>query len=142
MKKYYIKSSLIILIIVFSFAVANFSLAGLLDSKTTTELEKLTDDFSGEAGFTAGMEPGEIVAAVIKGFLALLGVIFIILIIHAGYRYMMARGNEEQVKEARDQIRRAIIGLLIIIAAYAITYFVFSYLPWGPGVGPGGSPPL
>jgi len=50
---------------------------------------------------------------------------------------MMARGNDEQVKEAQNMIRRAIIGLLIIIGAYAITYFVFSYLPWGAG-GSGG----
>ncbi len=65
-----------------------------------------------------------IVASIIKIFLGVLGVIFIILIVMAGFRWMTAGGNEENIKKASAQIRNACIGLLIIVAAYAITVFV------------------
>jgi len=70
----------------------------------------------------------DIISNVINAFLAILGVIFLILIIYAGYLWMTAQGNDEQVKKAKDLIRNAIIGVIIIVAAYAITAFVFSYL--------------
>lgn len=66
----------------------------------------------------------EIIAIVIKAFLGLLGVIFVILIIMAGFKYMTAGGNEEKVKQAVSQIKNAIIGLLIVLAAYSITVFI------------------
>jgi hypothetical protein len=59
----------------------------------------------------------------------------------AGYKWMTAGGNEEKVKEAKSQIQHAIIGLAIIIMAYAITYFVFEALGDSMGGG-GGSYPL
>ncbi len=57
--------------------------------------------------------------------LGFLGVIFIILIIWAGYNWMTAGGNEEKVSKARHTIVRAIIGLIIIVSSYAIWFFVF-----------------
>ena len=140
MKNYKIKFAFFFTIITFFLVVANFSQAGLLDPGVTTEIKDQAGakGLAGQAGFDPNATVGEVVAAVIKGFLALIGVIFVILIILGGYKWMMARGNEEQVKEAKDTIEKAIIGLIIIIAAYSITYFVFSYLPWGtgPAVGP------
>ena len=53
---------------------------------------------------------------------------------------MTAAGDEEKIKKATNTIRSAIIGLLIIIAAYSITYFVFQNLPGASGAvgsGPG-----
>jgi hypothetical protein len=41
---------------------------------------------------------------------------------------MTAGGDEQKVTKAKDSIRRAIIGLIIIVAAYGITYFVFMAL--------------
>ena len=58
----------------------------------------------------------------------ILGTIFLILIIYAGFRWMTAGGNEEQVAESRKLIINASIGLAIIIFSYAITYLVSSLL--------------
>lgn len=74
-----------------------------------------------------------IMATVIQVFLGLLGIIFLVLIIYAGYNWMTAQGDEEKVTKAKDTIQRAIIGLIIIILAYSITFFVFSNLPEGDG---------
>lgn len=72
-----------------------------------------------------------IVATMIQVFLGLLGIIFLILIIYGGYEWMTAQGDEEKVTKAKDTLQRAIIGLIIIIVAYSITFFVFSSLPGG-----------
>ena len=72
-----------------------------------------------------------IVANIIRAFLGLLGIIFLILLVAAGYKYMTAGGNEDQIKEAKKQIMHALIGLLIIMAAYAITIFVIGLVTEG-----------
>lgn len=69
---------------------------------------------------TSGTQISSVVGTVVKAFLSLLGVIFIVLIILAGYKWMNAGGNEEQLTESKESIKRAIIGLVIIVGAYAI----------------------
>jgi len=65
-----------------------------------------------------------VVGKVINAFLSIFGTIFLILMILGGYKWMMASGREEEVKKAKDTIRAAIIGLIIVVSAYAISYFV------------------
>jgi uncharacterized membrane protein YwzB len=67
-----------------------------------------------------------IVANIIKAFLGLLGIIFVVLLIAAGYKWMTAAGNEENIKEAAGQIKMAVIGIAIIITAYAVTQFILA----------------
>lgn len=67
---------------------------------------------------------GEMIAMIIRIVLGFLGIIFVILIILAGFKYMTAGGNDEKVKEAVSQIRNATIGLLIILCSYAIVFFI------------------
>ena len=69
-----------------------------------------------------------VVGTVITAFLSILGVIFLVLMLYGGYLWMMDRGNSEQVEKAKQVITAAIIGLIIIVAAYAITKFVFAYI--------------
>jgi hypothetical protein len=76
----------------------------------------------------------EIVGAVISTLIALLGVIFLILLVYGGYLWMIARGNDELVTKAKDTIRSAIIGLIILLSAYAITAFVVSGLTRATGL--------
>lgn len=71
------------------------------------------------------------IASIIKTILELLGFIFVILMIYAGILWMTAGGNEKQVEKAKNIISRAAIGLIIIVSAYAITYFIFANLPGG-----------
>jgi hypothetical protein len=75
------------------------------------------------APFT-GMTASQIVGFVINIVLSLLGVAFLILMIYAGIIWMNARGEEKEVEKAKDIIRNSIIGLVIVLGAYAITAFV------------------
>lgn len=67
-----------------------------------------------------------IIGAVIQGLLSLIGVIFLALMLYAGYNWMIARGEEEKVEKAKDTITRAIIGLIIVVGAYAIWAYIFA----------------
>jgi amino acid transporter len=80
------------------------------------------------SGLNFSLTPGDIAATAIKTILGLLGIIFVVLIVYSGFQWMTAQGNEEKVTKARETISRAIIGLLIVIAAWSITYFVFEAL--------------
>lgn len=65
-----------------------------------------------------------VIQIVLKVFFSVLGIIFLSFTIYGGYKYMIAGGNEENIKIALDIIRQAIIGLIIIIGAYAISEFI------------------
>ncbi|MBU0898153.1 MAG: hypothetical protein ABIJ83_02220 [Patescibacteria group bacterium] len=67
--------------------------------------------------------PGAI-GKMIGGVLSFLGVIFLILTIYGGFTWMLARGNEQKSEKAKKIIADSIIGLIIVLAAYAITVFI------------------
>lgn len=69
-----------------------------------------------------------IIGIIIKSALTFLGVIFLILTIYGGYMWMTAAGNEEQVGRAKKTLTTAVIGLIIVVSAYAISYFVIEKL--------------
>ena len=56
----------------------------------------------------------------LNGMLFLMGALFMINIIYAGYIWFMAKGNEEQVTKAKSLMINAVIGLAIIISARII----------------------
>lgn len=95
------------------------------------------EQLEGKSGYQEADEKtiSEIASVAIKAFLSLLGIIFLVLIVYGGYTYMTAQGEQEKVEKALSTIRRAIIGLVIVASAYAITYFVFTSLSGGGGGG-------
>lgn len=58
--------------------------------------------------------------------LSLIGLIFFVLMIYGGITWLTARGEEAQVDRARKIITSTIIGLILVISTYAITYFILS----------------
>jgi len=70
-----------------------------------------------------------ILGTAVKAVLSLLGIIFIILMIYGGFMWMTASGDDEQVKKALSVIKNAIIGLIIVVGAYAIWAFISILVP-------------
>ena len=60
--------------------------------------------------------------------LSFIGVLFLILMIYGGFTWMLARGNQQDVTKAKDLFEAAVIGLVIVMAAYAITAYIGSIL--------------
>jgi len=68
------------------------------------------------------------VTTILQVLLSLVGVFFLILMFYAGYRWMTARENASETTKAKDMIVNAVIGLIVILSAYAITMFISGYL--------------
>lgn len=142
----------ILLVLIFSFNLNSATAAGdstkidpsklnLQDAFKTRNEKVCTgndtlDCVANEAGFDVNkvtkngsndtIEP--LIQNLINIILSLLGIIFIAMIILGGWSWFSARGNEQKLDKAKDTLTQAIIGLLIVIGAYAISYFVLSIL--------------
>lgn len=91
--------------------------------------------FSEEAARTSGVDTQSTleskVASIVNYALSLLGIIFLMLMVYGGYIWMMARGEEAEAAKAKNIITMGVIGMAIVIAAYAIAFFVVSRLVAG-----------
>lgn len=68
--------------------------------------------------------------------LSIAGVAVLILIIISGYRLMLSQGNPEQIKDAREQLTAAIVGLLFIIFSLVILQVIGVNILKIPGFAP------
>lgn len=88
-------------------------------------IEKVDTDLGG----TLGNRPlTETVASIINVALSLLGIVAVVIILAGGFMWMTAAGNEEKLEKAKQLIFGGIIGLAIILSAYAIARFVIDNL--------------
>ncbi|PJC00714.1 hypothetical protein CO074_01165, partial [bacterium (Candidatus Moisslbacteria) CG_4_9_14_0_8_um_filter_36_20] len=85
----------------------------------------------GEQSGLPGGESGAmytIVGKVVGIVVGLLGLILAVFIVYGGAMWMTSGGNEEQIKKAKGMIVNAIIGLVIVLLAYAISSFIIDKL--------------
>lgn len=68
----------------------------------------------------------QLIGSIINVALGVLGIILVVLIVYAGFLYMTAGGSDDQTKKAKKIMINAVIGLVLIIAAYAIATFVIN----------------
>lgn len=60
--------------------------------------------------------------------LGFLGIISVVIVLIGGFKYMVSGGSTEKTDEARKYIISGIIGLAIILSAWAITTYIISGL--------------
>lgn len=73
-------------------------------------------------------DPRLIISTIINFSLGLIGTICVALIVYAGYLWMTAGGNDDQVGKAKNILIQAIIGSIIVLAAFSISTFVLKYV--------------
>ncbi len=112
----------------------------ILIAPHTLEAQGLKDAFgkksplesvAGQAGVKDVDSVGKVSGSIINTALSLVGLIFLLLMVYGGYLWMTARGEDDQVQKAQTIIRNAIIGLILVLAAYAITKLVTTRLERG-----------
>ena len=64
------------------------------------------------------------IGLLISVLLGVLGIIFLVLVIWAGLLWMTAAGETKQTQKAKDILVTSVIGLVILLSAYAISTFV------------------
>jgi hypothetical protein len=82
--------------------------------------EGLGEAKAGLPEFTIEEKIGDIISTIL-GFV---GILFLVLMIAGGLMWMTAGGAEEKLGKAKKLITSAVIGMIIVFSAYAITYFV------------------
>jgi len=76
---------------------------------------------------TGGNLP-ELIGRLINAALSVLGLVFLVLVVYAGYLWMTANGEKTKTEKAKTLLGQAIIGIVIIVGAYAISAFVIGRL--------------
>jgi hypothetical protein len=99
---------------------------GLQQILQSDQYKKVAEDVYEAQDGTPKNSIQSIIVFVINAVLGLLGVIFLVLILYAGFLWMTAGGNDEQVGKAKKLLTNSIIGVVVIVAAYAISYFVLT----------------
>lgn len=93
--------------------------------------QSIEEDFGLLYGTQSGLGNQDLrqtIASIINVALSLLGIIALVIVLYGGFKWMTAGGNDEQVGEARKIIIAGIIGLAVILSAYAISSFVLVQL--------------
>ncbi|MFA5185898.1 MAG: hypothetical protein WC551_05390 [Patescibacteria group bacterium] len=83
---------------------------------------QLTAEAAGVSGGATDLVT--IIGRIINIALGFVGIVFLVLMLYAGYMYMTAAGDPEKIKKAVATIRNSVIGIIIIASAWAITSFI------------------
>lgn len=116
MKKYIVPGLIIALLLLPSIALGQLNLGNVY----------LTNFKTGAGYGNAGLS--DIVGQIVQIVLSLLGLIAVVLILIGGFQWMTSGGNEDKIKGAKKLMGAALIGLIIVILAYAIATFVIGQL--------------
>lgn len=86
-----------------------------------------------QIGSAAGINTGsrnvyQIAGRLINVVLGFLGIILLGYFLYAGFLWMTSGGSDDKAEEARTMIKNAVIGLIIIVSAFAISNFVLGSL--------------
>ncbi|MCC7357563.1 hypothetical protein IT408_03605 [Candidatus Uhrbacteria bacterium] len=90
--------------------------------------QNLANQVAGDAGISSQKTLPQLIGQIINIILSLLGMVFLILVLYAGFLWMTAAGDEKGVTKAKEILRQAIIGLIVIVAGFAISNFVLGNL--------------
>jgi hypothetical protein len=115
--------------------VAIFLLANLALAANSPDLGL---SYAEGTGLSNALDIRVIIARIIRIILGFLGILAVGLIIFAGWIWMTSAGNEEKIGQAKKILTNAVIGLIIVLSAFAITSYILNQLM---GVGNGNNFP-
>lgn len=90
------------------------------------------DTTANAATYGAAGDLPTLIGNLIQLALGFVGLIVFGLFLYAGFLWMTAQGNEEQVGKAKQMMGNAVIGFVIVTAAYAIASFVIGQIATTP----------
>lgn len=100
------------------------------DPQTAAEIATCGVQVSGNRayGTTSPIAVPTLVGNLINALLGISGLILVGLLIYGGILYMTAQGDIERVKNAKKTMINAVIGIVIIVVAYAASTFIITTL--------------
>jgi len=122
------KKAVVVMIAIFAFSFAVVPVA--LGQGDTFGLKPIADNTE------LGTQDIRVtIASIINVALSLLGIVAVVIILIGGFKWMTAGGSEEKTGEAKKIIFSGVIGLAIILSAWALATFVITQLSSATGTG-------
>lgn len=111
------------------FFIKNANGAGLGDP--AAKGAKIDDAFTvvkdtANTSYNTGLDLNTTLGNAVLWIISLIGIVFILFTIYAGYLWMTAQGNEQKADRAKEILQQSIIGIIVVFGAYAIAYFVIN----------------
>ena len=113
------------------FLFAFIGLISLLVVPTLAFAQISTEDLGLGYGTAIGLTTQDVrvtIANIIRVALGLLGIVAVVIILWAGMLWMLSKGDDTKIGEAKKMMIQGVIGLVIILAAFAIATFVVNSL--------------
>lgn len=85
-------------------------------------------DYAADTGLSNTQDIRVTIAKIIRIVIGFLGIVAVGLIMYAGWVWMTSEGNEEKIEQAKKILTNAVIGLIIILSAFAIVSFIVNSL--------------
>lgn len=73
-------------------------------------------------------DPRELITRIINIALGFLGIAAVVIVLFGGIKWMTAAGNEDKVEEAKKILGAGVIGLVIILAAWALASYAIGII--------------
>jgi hypothetical protein len=111
-------------ILAFVFAFSLFLIVGNFALATSADVDfgaSYAEDTS-----LGNSDPRDIMVNLLNLAMTFLAIIAVIVILIGGFKWMTAAGSEDKVSEAKKIVVGGVIGLVIILAAWAIASFVLT----------------
>ncbi len=116
----------ILLVFLFSFS---FSLFIGNDAMARSVDDMLWGGYQGEFESVIGLgkaDPREMIISLLRVAMSFLGIIALIMIMLAGFKWMVSGGNEDKRGEAKGMLSGVVVGLIIMFASFGIINFVIN----------------
>ncbi len=107
-----------------AFSVDSVGAQELLAARVNPLDELNTTGQSALGSNTKPADPRGVILIFVGALLSLTGLALTLIILYAGTLWFTARGNDDQVTKAKDALRNAIIGMIIVAMSYALVTFL------------------
>jgi hypothetical protein len=94
-------------------------------SQTQLDLKDVGDNFGGLTNLSV---PG-IISGLIRMSLVIAAIVFFFILVIGGIRWIASGGDKSATEGARSQITAALVGLVIVFAAWAIVQLISTFFP-------------
>ncbi len=129
LKKKILSLAILMFLFVPALALVSFNPAQAQTPELDIGLVEIDDELN-----LGNADPRETAGKLINTAMLFLGLIAVVIILLAGFKWMTAGGSEDKVSEAKRLMGQGVIGLVIILASWGIATFVISQLGDATGV--------
>lgn len=114
LKNFFSSFFLILTLFIFNFNFIN------ADDNFNFGLEKVTSSYFGNADIPT------VISRVIQIVMGLSATVMLVMILYAGFTYLISRGDPKKTTTALNLIKTSVIGIIIIVTAYSLSQFVIN----------------